>query len=118
MTTMIHVNESEEVLLTTGAAVLNSFYPTPTKQRRWYTLQIGGGLSYDKRSSLQLFYPPPPKKKERRRWYTLGIGRGPSKDKRSLKVPFTPPPTDKTTLIHVNKSQQVPVMTSATLNPL
>ena len=48
----------------TGAAVLNSFYPTPipTKRRRWYTLQIGGGLSKNKRSSLKLFYPPPQKK--------------------------------------------------------
>ena len=29
MTTLIHVNESEEVPLTTGAAVLNYFYPPP-----------------------------------------------------------------------------------------
>ena len=29
MTTLIHVNESEEVPLTTGAAVLNSFPPPP-----------------------------------------------------------------------------------------
>ena len=29
MTTLIHVNESEEVPLTTGAAVLNYFTPPP-----------------------------------------------------------------------------------------
>ena len=75
MTTLIHVNESEEVPLTTGAAVLNYFYPPPHPEQNddVDTRYESEEVPLKTNAVLKSLLPHHPR--TRRRLYTLTIRR-------------------------------------------